>query len=111
MTCARNSPFARKRNGVAGMVNRRLKLGFSAVGIAIAVAVLPAGASWAGLQKSHHTSHHKAKTKTTGVASCPSAAVLGTAASATYTGPTTEKAAEKGWVVCEYRSKERSPLW
>ena len=87
------------------MVNRQLKLGFSAVGIAIAVVVVPAGTSWAGLQKSHHTSHHKAKAKTDGLASCPSAAVLGTAASTTYAGPTTEKAAEKGWVVCQYSAQ------
>ena len=98
MRCARNSPFARERNGVVGMVNRKAKLGFSAVGIAIAVAVVPAGASWAGSLKSHHT----AKAKTAGVTSCPPAAVLATAASTTYTGPTTEKAANKGWVVCQY---------
>jgi hypothetical protein len=101
MSCARNSPLARERKGVVDMVNRHLRLGFSAVGIAIAVAVVPTGASWAGLLKSHHTSHHKAKAKT-GVASCPSAAALGTAAGTPYTGPTTEAAAEKGWVVCDY---------
>jgi len=80
------------------MVSRQLKLRFSVVGIALAVAVVPAGTSWAGSYKSHH----KAKAKTTGLASCPSATVLGTAASTTYTGPTTEAAAEKGWVICNY---------
>jgi hypothetical protein len=87
------------------MVSRQLKLGFSVVGIAMAVAVVPAGTSWAGLQKSHHTSHHKAKAKTAGVASCPSASIVSTAASTTYTGPTTEKAAEKGWVICDYSAQ------
>jgi hypothetical protein len=71
---------------------------------------VPAGTSWAGLLKSHHTSPHNAKTKTAGVASCPSAAVLGTAASTTYAAPTTEKAAEKGWVVCEYSAKGETSL-
>ena len=61
----------------------------------------PAGTSWAGSQKSHH----KPKAKTGGVASCPAAAALGTAASTTYTGPTTEKAAEKGWVICNYSAQ------
>jgi hypothetical protein len=86
------------------MVSRQLKLGFSVVGIAVAVAVVPSGTSWASLQKSH-TSHHKSKAKSSGAASCPSAATLSPAASTTYTGPTTEKAAEKGWVVCDYSVK------
>ena len=83
------------------MVNRKLKLGF---GVAIAVALVPAGTSWAGLLKSHHTSHHKTKAKT-GLASCPSAAALDSAAGTTYTGPTTEAAAEKGWVICNYSAQ------
>jgi hypothetical protein len=86
------------------MITRRLRLGCSAVGIAVAVAVVPAGTSWAGLLKAHHTSHHKAKAKT-GLASCPSAAALGTAAGTTYTGPTTEQAAEKDWVICDYSAQ------
>ena len=94
------------------MANRRLKLGFGAPGtalavavamaVALAVAVLPAGTSWAGLAKAHHNTHHKAKAKTTGAASCPPEAVLSAAASTTYASPTTEQAAEKGWVVCDY---------
>jgi hypothetical protein len=100
------------------MINRRLKIGFGGVGVATTIAiavgvvvaaaaavVVPAGASWAVVAKVHHTSHHKAKAKTTGAASCPSASVLGPAASTTYTGPTTEKAAEKGWVVCDYSAQ------
>jgi hypothetical protein len=83
------------------MGNRRLKLGFGVAGVALAVAVVPAGTSWAG----SHKTHHKAKAKTTGVASCPSAAAVGTAASTTYTGPTTEQAAEKGWVICDYSAQ------
>jgi hypothetical protein len=87
------------------MMSRQLKLWLSVVGIATAVAVLPAGTSWAGVQNSHHTAGHKAKAKTAGVAACPSASTLSTAASTTYTGPTTEKAAEKGWVICDYSAQ------
>jgi hypothetical protein len=83
----------------------QLRLGFSALGIAMALAIAPAGTSWASLLKSHHTSHHKEKTKTTGLASCPSASSVSTAASTTYTGPTTEKAAEPGWVICDYSAQ------
>jgi hypothetical protein len=86
------------------MINSQLKLGVSAVGIAVAVALVPTGTSWAALQKSHHSSHH-AKTKTAGIASCPSAATIGNAAGTTYTGPTTEQAAEKGWVICDYNAQ------
>jgi hypothetical protein len=94
------------------MANRRLKLWFGAPGFALAAAVavvvavgaavVPAGTSWAGLAKAHPKAHHKAKAKTTGAASCPSAATLSTAAGTTYASPTTEQAAEKGWVVCDY---------
>jgi hypothetical protein len=95
------------------MVNRELRCALSAVAVAIAAAVLPAGVSWAGPlalhHSSHHASHHKASAKTakakTGLASCPSAAAVGTAAGTTYTGPTTEKAAEKGWVICDYSAQ------
>jgi hypothetical protein len=87
------------------MLNRQLKLGFSAVGIAVVLGVVPAGTSWAASHKTHHKSHHKAQAATAGVARCPSASVVGTAASTTYTGPTTEKAAEKGWVVCDYSAQ------
>ena len=66
---------------------------------------MSAGTSWAGLQKSHHTSHHKTKVKTAGVASCPPASIVSTAVNTTYTGPTTEKAAEKGWVICDYNAQ------
>jgi hypothetical protein len=86
------------------MVNRLIKLGFGAMGLALAVVAVPAGTSWAGVLKSHHTAHHKAKAKT-GVASCPAAATLGTAAGTAYTGPTTEAAAEKGWVICNYNAQ------
>jgi hypothetical protein len=87
------------------MVTRQLKLGVAVVGIAVAAAVVPAGASWAGLQKAHHASHHKAKAKTTGGTGCPPASVLGPAAGTTYSGPTTEKAAEKGWIVCDHSAQ------
>ncbi|HEY1832151.1 MAG TPA: hypothetical protein VGG38_18090 [Acidimicrobiales bacterium] len=92
------------------MFNRRLSLGISAVGIAIAVAFVPAGTSWASSHKTHQKSHHKAKAKTTGVASCPSASVVGTPAGTTYTGPTTEQAAEKGWIVCDYSAQGQISL-
>ena len=94
------------------MANRPLRLGLGAPGaafvfafavaVAVAVVVVPAGTSWAGIAKAHHKAHHKAKAKTTGAANCPSAAVLSAAASTTYASPTTEQAAEKGWVVCDY---------
>jgi hypothetical protein len=93
------------------MNSYQLKRGFSVIGIGLAVAVAPAGTAWA-------TSHHKSTTKphtakkpkksakaVSGVAACPSAALLGSAVSSTYTGPTTEQAAEKGWVVCDYSAQ------
>jgi hypothetical protein len=85
------------------MINHQFKVGICAVGIAFAAAITPLGPAWA----SSHKSHHKAKSKATvtGVAACPSAATLSAAASITYTGPTTEQAAEKGWVVCQYSSQ------
>jgi hypothetical protein len=85
------------------MVNHRRKVGFGAVGAAIAMALVPAGTSSASSHKSHHKSHHKSTAG--GAASCPSPTTLGTAAGTTFTGPTTEKAAEKGWVVCDYSTK------
>jgi hypothetical protein len=39
------------------------------------------------------------------VAACPSAASLSAAAGVTYAAPTTEQAAEKDWVVCDYDSQ------
>ena len=83
------------------MMNRRLRLGLGVTGMALAIAVVPAGTSWAA----SHKAHHKTKAKATGLASCPSAAVVGTAAGTTYTGPTTEQAAEKGWVICDYNAQ------
>jgi hypothetical protein len=95
--------------GLWGMIKRLLKVGFGAVGVAVAVAVVPAGTSWGVVLKSHHTSHHKVKAKT-GVAACPPAVAVGTAAGTTYTGPTTEQAAEKGWVVCDYDAQGEDAL-
>jgi hypothetical protein len=92
------------------MNRHQLKVGIGAVGITIAVALVPAGTSWAHSHKSHHKSHHTSKSTTAGAASCPTAATLSAAASTTYTGPTTQKAAEKGWVVCEYSSQSQIAL-
>jgi hypothetical protein len=87
------------------MVTRQLKLGFSSLGIAIAIAVVPAGTAFAtSHHKAHHTTHHT-KAATTGAASCPAATLVDTAAGTTYSGPTTQPAAEKDWVVCEYSAQ------
>jgi hypothetical protein len=83
------------------MINRKLLVGASTVGIVVAAALAPVAPAWAG----SHKPHHKSKATVTGVAECPSAASLNTAAGTTYTGPTTEKAYEKSWVVCDYSAQ------
>jgi len=83
------------------MTKRHATMGFGAVGVAAALALAPSASAWA----SSHKSHHKAKSTTTGAASCPSAASLSAAGGTDYTGPTTVPAAEKGWVVCQYSSQ------
>jgi hypothetical protein len=85
------------------MINRKLSIGAGTLGIAVAAALAPVAPAWAGSHKHHKT---KATATATGVAECPSAASLSTAASVTYTGPTTEQAAEKDWVVCEYCTQQ-----
>ena len=85
------------------MINHRTQVGLGAGVLAVAMALAPMGSAWAGSHKSHHKKH-KAKAALTGVAACPSAASLSAAAATTYTAPTTEQAAEKGWVVCQYSS-------
>lgn len=84
------------------MINHRMKVGIGVVGITVAMALAPVAPAWAGSHKPQHKSKPKAKTAATGVAACPSTAILSAAAGVTYTGPTTEQAAEKGWVVCDY---------
>ena len=83
------------------MINRKLFVRAGALGIAVTAALAPVVPAWAG----SHKSHHKAKSTVTGIAECPSAASLSAAAGTTYTGPTTEQAAEKGWVVCDYSAQ------
>jgi hypothetical protein len=94
------------------MVSRQLKLGLSTVGLAVAVAILPAAVSGASSHhKTHHTSKKKSHTTTTtkkaasGVAACPSPSILSTPAGVTYASPTTEQAGEPGWIVCDYTSQ------
>jgi hypothetical protein len=84
------------------MIDRKLLVGMGTAGIVAAMALAPTAPAWA-----------KAKPKappkvaaTTGVAACPSAASLSAASGVTYTDPTTEKAAEKGWVVCQYNNSQ-----
>jgi hypothetical protein len=91
------------------VINHRLRVGLGAGGLAVAVALAPMGSAWAGSHK-HHKKHHKAKAAATGVAACPSASSLSAAAATTYSSPTTEQAAEKGWVVCEYSSNGEPAL-
>jgi hypothetical protein len=82
------------------MIDRKLLVGVGMVGIAAVAALVPVAPAWASAK-----THHKA-TAATGVAACPSAASLSTASGVTYTAPTTEKAAEKGWVVCQYNNSQ-----
>jgi hypothetical protein len=84
------------------MRNRLLKLGLVIAGFALGAALLPAGTSGASLYKAHHTKSPKKKSSS---ATCPTAASLGAAAKTTYTGPDSEKGAEKGWVVCQYSTQ------
>jgi len=86
------------------MIKHRLSAGMGIGGLALAMALVPTGSAWAGSHKSHRKTGHKAKALT-GVAACPSAASLSTAAGTIYSAPTTEQAAEKGWVVCQYSSQ------
>jgi hypothetical protein len=90
------------------MIHHRLKVGIGAVGIAVAVALVPVGPAWASSHKTHHKS--KSKTNTASAATCPSAGTLGAAAGTTYTGPTTQAGFEKGWVVCQYNSQGQIAL-
>jgi hypothetical protein len=82
-------------------MKHRLKIGIGVAGVAVALVLVPGGPAWA----TSHKPNHKPKSTAAGAASCPSAATLGAAANTTYTGPTTEAAAEKGWVVCQYSSQ------
>lgn len=81
---------------------RPFVLAIGATGVAFATAVVPAVTSGASLAKSHHTSQKKKPGKST-TASCPTAATLNAAAKTTYSSPTSQKGAEKGWLVCSFR--------
>jgi hypothetical protein len=82
-----------------------VRTGIGVAGVAVVLSLAGTGPAWAGSHK--HKSHHKAgaAVAATGVAACPSAASLSAAAGVTYAAPTTEQAAEKGWVVCDYDSQ------
>ena len=83
------------------MRNHQVKLTVGVAGIAVAMALVPVAPAWAGLAKSSHKAHHKAKAKTT-AATCPSASVVSTPAGVTYSAPTSQPGFDKGWVVCNY---------
>jgi hypothetical protein len=85
-------------------VNRRLKMGIGAAGIALAVALAPAVPAWAGSHETHHKSKSSAKPAAAGATACPLVASLAAAAGTTYTGSSSQPGAEKGWLLCTYKS-------
>jgi hypothetical protein len=91
------------------MRNEKVKLTVGVVGVAVAMALVPVAPAWAGLAKSSHKSHTKAKAKTAS-ATCPSASVLGPPAATTYSAPTSQPGYDKGWVVCNYDTNGEDSL-
>lgn len=91
------------------MRHQPVKLTIEVAGVAVAMALMPVAPAWAGLAKSSHKSHTKAKAKTAS-ATCPSASVLGPPAATTYSAPTSQPGYDKGWVVCNYDTNGEDSL-
>jgi hypothetical protein len=91
------------------MRKQQVKLTAGVAGTALALALVPAAPAWAGLAKSSHKSHTKAKAKTAS-ATCPSASELSTPAGVTYTAAPSQPGFDKGWVVCNYDTNGEDSL-
>jgi hypothetical protein len=87
----------------------QIRLTAGVAGVALAMALVPMAPAWAGLAKSSHKSHTKAKAKTA-AATCPSASELSTPAGVTYSAPTSQPGFDKGWVVCNYDTNGEDSL-
>jgi len=79
-------------------MNRQLRIGMSAGGLVVAMALAPTATAWAG---GSHITHSKHKA----TAKCPSAPTLNAARAGTFGAPISQKGYEKGWLLCNYSSK------